>query len=574
MSKPELEEIERASQETINPVADKPTGSQIVFPHGWRLCLVILGLMICLYLVNLEVTIVSTSLIAITSDLNGFNKTSWIITGFLITFTGRKFLLLSLSGSANLTAGFMSIWTRVSDIIGRKKTLLAAEVTFLAFSLGCGLSPSVNTLIICRSFQGIGGAGVYPLTLLCAYETVPKSKIPLLGGLLAIAIACAALTGPLIGGVLAQNSEWRWVFYVNLPPGAVAILMLLIAMPANHGSVPSKSIAYLKPSIALFQDLDLVGAVLLLSACLLPITVLNETNLSFEWASGTAIGLLVAGGVSWMAFFAWEWVIDGRPGYHPIFPKRLLFNRAWMGMLIITFASGCPWNVIIVYLAQRFQVLERLTPVDAGIRLIPYSALATVSTAVANLACLRGRIPFVCLILFGSLLQTVGMALFAILPQTDSSPSAGYGYEVIAGAGIGVTIGICVLAVPYVVETRDLATATGALNQCRFLGGAIGLAIAANIQYGNLKSELTDTLSPEQLQQLLENSSTVGSLPAQLQAAIGNVFAKSYTRQYQAMIAFAALQIPASLLMLRRGGQYVVKEDEPTDSDSGSETTV
>ncbi|OOO09604.1 major facilitator superfamily MFS_1 [Aspergillus oryzae] len=545
MSKPEREEIERASQETINTVADKPTESQIVFPHGWRLCFVILGLMICLYLVNMEVTIVSTSLIAITSDLNGFNKTSWIITGFLITFTG-----------------FMSIWTRVSDIIGRKKTLLAAEVTFLAFSFG----------IICRSFQGIGGAGVYPLTLLCAYETVPKSKIPLLGGLFAIAIACAALTGPLIGGVLAQNSEWRWVFYVNLPPGAVAILMLLIAMPANHGSVPSKSIAYLKPSIALFKDLDLVGAVLLLSACLLPITVLNETNLSFEWASGTAIGLLVAGGVSWMAFFAWEWVIDGCPGYHPIFPKRLLFNRAWMGMLIITFASGCPWNVIVVYLAQRFQVLERLSPVDAGIRLIPYSALATVGTAGANLACLRGRIPFVYLILFGSLLQTVGMALFSIIPQTNSFPSAGYGYEVIAGAGIGVTIGICVLAVPYVVETRDLAT--GALNQCRFLGGAIGLAIAANIQYGNLKSELADTLSPEQLQQLLENSSTVETLPTQLQAAIGDVFAKSYTHQYQAMIAFAAVQIPASLLMLRRGGQYVVKEDETTDSDSGSDTTV
>ncbi|OGM45366.1 MFS multidrug transporter [Aspergillus bombycis] len=572
MSKQELAELE--SQDEITVVADKPTGYQIVFPHGWRLCLIILGLVVSLYLVNLEVTVVSTSLLAITSDLNGFNKTSWIVTGFLITFTGRKSMLLSLSGSANLGAGFMSIWTRVSDIIGRKKTLLAADVTFLAFSLGCGLSPSVNTLIICRSFQGIGGAGVYPLTILCAYEIVPKSKVPLLGGILAIAIACAAVTGPLIGGVLAQNSEWRWAFYVNLPPGAVAIVMLLIAMPANFGSVSSKSIAHLKPSITLFRDLDLVGVVLLLSASLLPITVLNETNVSFEWASGTAIGLLVAGGVSWMAFFGWEWVIDGRPGYHPILPKRLLFNRAWMAILIITFASGCPWNVVIVYLAQRFQALERLSPVDAGIRLIPYAALATVSAAAANLACLRGRIPFVYLMLLGSVLQTVGMALFSILPQSDLFPAAGYGYEVIAGIGIGITIGVCVLAVPYIVETQDLATATGAINQCRFLGGAIGLAIAANIQYGNLKSELADTLSSEQLQQLLENSGMVETLPAQLQTAIGTVFAKSYTHQYQAMIAFAAVQIPLSLLMLRRGGQYVVKEDETTDSDSGSGTTV
>ncbi|KAB8264745.1 major facilitator superfamily domain-containing protein [Aspergillus pseudonomiae] len=555
MAKQELSESE--SQEKITVVAGKPTRPQIVFPHGWRLCFIILGLVISLFLVNLEVTIVSTSLIAITSDLDGFNKTSWIVTGFLITFTG-----------------FMSIWTRVSDIIGRKKTLLAAKVIFLAFSLGCGLSPSVNTLIICRSFQGIGGAGVYPLTILCSYEIVPKTKVPLLGGILAVAIACAALTGPLIGGVLAQNSEWRWVFYVNLPPGAVAVVMLLIAMPENLGSVSSKSIAHLRPSITLFRELDLVGVVLLLSASLLPIAVLNETNLAFEWASGTAIGLLVAGGVSWMAFFAWEWMIDGRPAYHPIFPKRLLFNRAWMAMLIITFASGCPWNVVIVYLAQRFQVLERLSPVDAGVRLIPYAALATVSTAAANLACLRGRVPFVYLILLGSVLSTVGMALFSILPQSDVFPSAGYGYEVIAGIGIGSTIGVCILAIPYVVETQDLATATGALNQCRFLGGAIGLAIAANIQYGNLKSELADTLSSEQLQQLLENSSMVETFPVKLQTAIGDVFTTSYTRQYQAMIAFAAVQIPVSLLMLRRGGQYVVKEDEITDSDNGSGTSV
>ncbi|KAE8382490.1 major facilitator superfamily domain-containing protein [Aspergillus bertholletiae] len=571
-----LEPVEMENQGKIAVVAGQPTGEQIRYLHGWKLCLIILGLMISLYLVNLEVTVVSTSLISITSDLDGFNKTSWIVTGFLITYTGwmSLSLLLSLSSFTNLNPGFMSLWTKVSDIIGRKKTLLAAQATFLAFSLGCGLSPSVNTLIICRSFQGAGGAGVYPLTILCAYETVPRSKMPLLGSLLAMAIACASLTGPLIGGALAQKSAWRWAFYVNLPPGAVAVMMLLIAMPANHGSVPSKSIAHLKPSFALFRELDLVGAVLLLSGSLLPIAVLNETNLSFEWASGTAIGLLVAGAVSWMAFFAWEWLINGRPGYHPILPKRLIFNRAWIGMLITTFVSGCPWNVVIIYLAQRFQVLQKLSPLDAGIRLIPYSAVATVATCVASLACLRGRIPFVYLILFGSVLHTVGMALLSVLPQSDSFPSAGYGYEVIAGAGVGITIGICVLAVPYVVETRDLAAATGAINQCRFLGGAIGLAIAANIQYGNLKSKLAAVLSPGQLQQLLENSSMVEALPAQQQAAVGDVFARSYTRQYQAMIAFAAVQIPACLLMVQRGGQYVANEDKATDSDSGAETTV
>ncbi|KAF5855224.1 hypothetical protein ETB97_009653 [Aspergillus alliaceus] len=543
------------SQEKINPVAEKPPEYQILYPHGWRLCFTTIGLVISLYLVNLEVTIVSTSLLSITGDLNGFSKTSWIITGFLITYTG-----------------FMSIWTRISDIIGRKKTLIAANLIFLAFSLGCGLSRSVNTLIVCRAFQGIGGAGVYPVTILCTYELVPKRRLPIWGGMISLAVAFASLTGPLIGGVLAERSTWRWVFYVSLPPGAVAVMLFLIAMPAALGSRPPKSIAHLWPTMTLFRELDVMGAVLLLSGSLLLITVLNETNLEFEWASGTAIALLVVSGLSWMAFFAWEWLIDGRPGFQPIFPKRFIFNRAWVGILITTFVSGCPWNVVVVYVSQRFQILERLSPLGAGIRLIPYTAIATLSTSIANIACLRGRIPFVYLIFAGSILHTVGMVLLSTLPQSDSFPRAGYGYEVIAGVGIGISIGICILAVPYVVETRDLATATGSLNQCRFLGGAIGLAIASNIQYANLKSELAETLSPEQLQQLFHNTSMVKTLPTQLQVIVQQVFSKSYTHQFQAMIVFAAVQIPASLLIFRRGGQYMAKEEGSTDC-GGSETT-
>ncbi|KAF7592530.1 hypothetical protein BBP40_012754 [Aspergillus hancockii] len=543
----EAEITQMDSQEKINPVAKRSPEHEVIYPHGWRLVFTTIGLLISLYLVNLEITIVSTSLIVITSDLNGFDRTSWIVTGFLITYTG-----------------FMSIWTKVSNIIGRKKTLIAAEVLFLAFSLG----------IVCRAFQGIGGAGIYPLTILCAYELVPKAKLPLWGGMLALSIAFASLTGPLIGGALAQHSAWPWVFYINLPPGVVAILMIVIAMPATLGSVPPNPFSHLKPSMSLFRQLDVLGATLLLSGSLLLITVLNETNLQFEWSSGTAVGLLVVCGLSWIAFFAWEWFIDERPGYEPIFPKRFLYNRAWMGMLITTFVSGCPWNVVIVYLSQRFQVLGNMSPLDAGVRLIPYSALATLSTSVANVACLRGHIPFVYFILLGSIMHTVGMVLLSILPESSSFPGAGYGYEVVAGIGIGVTIGILLLSVPYVVETRDLATATGALNQCRFLGGAIGLAIASNIQYGDLKSELTDVLPPEQLHQLLQNTKMIESLPAQLQAMVGHVFAQGYTRQFQAMIAFSAVQIPASLLIFRRGRQYVAKEEESTGSDGGSETTV
>lgn len=120
------------------------------------------------------------------------------------------------------------------------------------------------------------------------------------------------------------------------------------------------------------------------------------------------------------------------------------------------FLCGSPWNVVIVHLAQRFQVLNNLSPLDAGIHIIPYSAVATVATMIACLASRKFRIPVVYFALLGSILHTVGISLLSTLPETRSYPSEGYGYEAISGAGVGITIGILTLAVPYIVESRDL----------------------------------------------------------------------------------------------------------------------
>ncbi|CAG8890497.1 unnamed protein product [Penicillium egyptiacum] len=494
-----------------------------------------------LYLVNLEVTIVSTSLVSITDDLDGFKETSWVVTAFLTCYTA-----------------FMSTWTKLSNIVGRKKAIIASNAVFLAFSLGCGLSQTMNELIICRALQGAGGAGVYSLTILCTYEMVPKPKVPKYGAMVAVAIALASLTGPVFGGLAAENSAWRWAFYINLPPGGLAVLVLLLAMPSTFGTVPPLSIFSLRPNLSLFKRLDVLGAFMLIGASLLLVTVLNETYLQFEWSSGTVISLLVLSGALWVAFFAWEWYMpDYMPGLEPIFPKHFFYNRAWMGMLLTNFLCGCPWNVIIVYLAQRFQILTKLSPLQAGIHIIPYSAVATVVTMLTCLASRKFRVPVVYFALLGSILHTVGMSLLSILPENSSYPPEGYAYEAIAGAGVGMTIGILTLAIPFIVETKDFATATGALNQARFLGGAIGLAIASNILNGRLKSQLSDTLSPQQVNQVLERAGEIASLPQDVQKAAVDVFAGSYTIQFQAMIAFAASQIPASLLIYKRGRQYV-----------------
>ncbi|KAJ5936323.1 major facilitator superfamily domain-containing protein [Penicillium verhagenii] len=493
--------------------SDISTDNESDHIKGWRLYLIMTGLLTGLYLVNLEVTIVSTALISITNDLNGFEQTSWIVTAFLTTYTA-----------------FMSQWTKLSNIAGRKKTLVAANIIFLAFSLGCGLARNMDQLIICRSLQGVGGAGVYSMVILCIYEVSPRTERPLYGAMAATVIALASLTGPIFGGLLAQNLAWRWTFYIHIPPGALAVLMLLVGLPSSFGTVTPQPLSSLLPSLTLFKKLDALGGFLLVSASLLLVTVLNETTIEFDWSSRTAIGLLALSGTLWIAFFLWEWT---------------------------NFLCGCPWNVVIVYLAQRFQVVSNFSPLEAGIHIIPYSAVATVGTVLACLASRKFRIPVVYFAFLGSILHTVGMALLSILPEKTTYPREGYGYEAIAGAGVGITIGILTLAVPFVVETRDLATATGALNQARFLGGALGLAIASNILYGRLESHLSDRLSPEQVSEVLRRAGDMGILPKNVQEEAIGVFAGSYKVQFQAMIAFSSAQIPTSLLLFRRGGQYV-----------------
>jgi hypothetical protein len=125
------------------------------------------------------------------------------------------------------------------------------------------------------------------------------------------------------------------ILWSSLPPGALAVLMLSVALPSSFGTVKPQPLSSLIPSLAFFNKLDALGGFLLLSASLLLVTVLNETNIEFDWSSGTAIGLLALSGFLWVAFFSWEWYIsDHMPEIEPMFPKRFFYKKAWMGMLL------------------------------------------------------------------------------------------------------------------------------------------------------------------------------------------------------------------------------------------------
>ncbi|KAJ5480672.1 hypothetical protein N7539_006566 [Penicillium diatomitis] len=488
-------------------------GNDVVYLEGWQLVLTAIGLLIGFFLSNLDVTIVSSSLTNITDSLEGFEKRSWIITGYLATYTG-----------------FMAIWTKASDIVGRKHTTIAALVILLVFSIACGCAQTVDQLIVFRALQGIGGAGAYALAILCIYEIAPRKKLPFYSALMSCCLALACLIGPIIGGVLAEDSAWRWVFFINAPLCAIAIIIVLVAMPKNFGLDQHKPSFRTRASYRSFVHLDLVGSLLIITGSFLIVTVFNETNLAFSWSSGGSIALLVLTGISWIAFFAWEIYISDIPGKDPIFPRRWFQDRAWMGILFTSFVTGAPFNVVLVYVPQQAQILLNKSPLDSGVYLIGYSAVAAAAAALINFISAKGRIPFIYSLLVGCIVHTVGIGLLSTIASTEGFHATDIVYGVIAGIGIGIIIGVLMLCTPYIVEDRDLGR-----------------------------------LFPHELHILLENVGLINGLGTALQREVKDVIAASYTTQLRVMIGFAAVQLPAVLLLLQRGKRPFAVNRESND---------
>jgi len=410
------------------------------------------------------------------------------------------------------------------------------------------------------------------MSILSVYDMVPREKLALNGVFISAAIATATLSGPLLAGAITLRSTWRWIFYLNAPAGALAIGLLLVGIPSGFGTSSRKGGRREKFSWRSLGRLDYVGAILLLAASLLLVTALQQTALDFAWSSPAIITMLVLSGLSWIAFFAWEWHVTARADdsnttitmsesenqVEPIFPWRFLRSRPWVGMLLITFGVGGPFNVAIVYLPQRLQAVSSFSVLDAGVRVIPFAVSGALSSALANFICSRAKVPPLYFLLFGSGLTTLGNALLSTLPVDSTSfPGEGYAYMAITAAGIGATFGILVLATPFMVEARDLAVATGATIQFRALGGAIGVSIAGNILNSQLRDHLLDgrVLSPDDLAALLVNTNVIYRLDAGQQTVVRNVFSGAYRLQFRAMLAFSGAQILASLLLIKRGRQ-------------------
>ncbi|KAI0017211.1 drug resistance transporter EmrB/QacA subfamily [Xylariomycetidae sp. FL0641] len=505
--------------------------------QGWRLHILAFAFCLSLFLSTLETTIVSTSLISITDALGGFEHRDWVVTAYLLTYTG-----------------FLIIYAKFSDILGRKVMLLLAIGLFTVFSIVCGSVSNIILLIVFRAFQGLGASGIYSLVTAIQPELVPPEKWGNYVAILAVVFILSSVLGPILGGAINAHSSWRWVFLLNAPAGVVATGLIAFFMPAAFPDVQPRAQGVSirsKLSRSAFARLDVVGAMLLLGASILVVFAFEEAGTRQPWDSPLIISTLSVGGTLFIAFLAWEKIVDrGTSSTEPIFPLHLLKSRLFTGLALVGFLTGPPFMTMLFNLPQRFQAVDGENAFQAGLRLLPLLLSSPVATAVAGQLAGKLKVPPFYLLLFGASMQLLGVGLASSVPFTAGN--AVYGYEVIMGFGFGMTLVSLLIYTPMVVDRADMAVAMSVVTQVRVLGGTIGLAISATVLNNHLDAKLPGVLGPEDMGQIADSVQYINTLPGSTRNAVNKVFAEGYSEQFRVMTYFSAAVWLSSLLLCER----------------------
>ena len=264
-----------------------------------------------------DASIVATALVSIEDYFGEFLESIWVVLAYLLSYMV-----------------FALLWGRMSDVLGRKWMVVAAWAIFTAFSLGCGLATSLNQLIAYRALQGVGGSGLYSLCNVLIPEITPRKHFATMSAATGVVFAISSVLGPVLGGVISQQSTWRWIFLLNVPCGVVALVVLVFAWPSPPNPYPN----FRAPLKALVHHVDFLGTFLLLAASVLLIFALEQAGAAeYPWDSPIIISTLTIAGACFLSLAAWIAFLDfmkGRVPINPILPVRLLTNRILMAAVL------------------------------------------------------------------------------------------------------------------------------------------------------------------------------------------------------------------------------------------------
>jgi EmrB/QacA subfamily drug resistance transporter len=435
------------------------------------------ALMLGMFLAALDQTIVSTALPTIVGELGGLNHLSWVVTSYLLASTVST-----------------PIYGKLGDMVGRKPVFLGAILIFLAGSMLSGLSQSMSELIAFRAVQGIGAGGLMVGAQAIIADIVPPRERGRYMGLIGSVFAVASVAGPLLGGFLVDNLSWRWVFYVNMPIGALAVAIVVWRL---HLHTP-----------AISHRIDVLGAVLLSGGVGALTMVATWGGSEYAWGSQTILLLALTGIVLLGAFTWWETRAE-----EPIIPLTLFRSRVFTVANAMGFTIGMAMFGAIIFLPLYLQLVYGLSPTSSGLHMLPLMAGLLAASISSGRAISRiGR--YRMFPIAGTAILIVGMFLLSRL-GVDTPTWVASIYMLIVGVGIGLVMQVLILVVQNDAPPGQIGVATSTATFFRSVGGSFGVAIFGTIFASRLSDQLADLpasvtdrlgsgvhLSPEQASRL------------------------------------------------------------------------
>ncbi|MEV6930443.1 MDR family MFS transporter [Dactylosporangium sp. NPDC051485] len=484
------------------------------------------GLLMAMLLAMLDNVIVGTAMPRIVGDLGGVDHLSWVVTAYVLGTTVST-----------------PLWGKLGDLYGRKTVFMTSIVLFLIGSMLCGVATSMPQLIGFRAFQGLGAGGLIVGAMSVLGDLVPPRDRGKYQGQFAAVMAVAMVGGPLVGGFITDHANWRWAFFVNVPLGGAALVLLALRL-----HVPKRRTEH---------RIDWLGALLLSIGVTALVLITTWGGSQYAWGSAQIRGLAVLAVLGLVAF-----VLVERKHPEPIVPLGVFANRNFTLVALVGFVVGFAMFGAITFLPLYQQIVQGASATNSGLLLLPMMGGMLVTSLVVGRAITKtGR--YRAFPVIGGVVLVAAMLLLAQLDAHTSKLASG-AYMAVLGLGLGFLMQTTMLIAQNSVELKDLGVASSTATFARSIGGAFGVAIFGAIFNHRLHSLLGERLGTAAADKMAAGGggaridpSTLAQLPAPVRSAVVDAIAGAVSSVFLWSVA-AAVLVPILAFFIRevalRGG--------------------
>ncbi len=473
----------------------------LMYPPANRLIITI-GILVGMFLAALEATVVGTAMPTVVASLGGLDIYSWVFSAYLLASTVT-----------------VPAWGKLSDIYGRRPFYLLAISLFLLGSILSGQAQSMVQLIVFRTIQGLGAGGLLPLAMTIIAELYTPVERTRVQGYFSGVWGLASIAGPLVGGVITDQLSWRWVFYLNIPFGLVAALIIGTQLVEDRSRLHRRKI-------------DVSGIVLFTVSITLFMLLLVRSSDSFDLTTPSSL-FLIAGSFLTLVLF----LVVERKAQEPLIPIELFRNKVFTGSSINGFLSGMAMFGVISFIPLFVQGVLGTGATEAGSVLTPLLMGWVVFSIVGARLLLRVR--FRTMMFVGMVLMVLGFGLLDLM-DSDTTRITVLRNVGLIGSGMGLVMITSLIAVQSSVSREQLGIATSTAQFFRSIGGAIGVAIMGTVMAQRMNAQMVQMTSNSgggadvgELQQLVQNPD------AFLQPAARQLLAPEMVEAFQSMLANA-----------------------------------